>query len=127
MSNWANWEYKQKYKYQGEAGEYLFSKANGEYTELAVEQTETIMKQQSNRNSIEYRVKIREEEYYFSEQKAIEQVLKSEKRKEHINTEVAGITWHDNGEFLIKVVSEDRKEGYIVLYKLYDDKIVKYK
>ncbi len=74
-----------------------------------------------------YNVKIRDEEYYFSEQKAIEQVLKSEKRKEHINTEVAGITWHDNGEFLIKVVSEDRKEGYIVLYKLYDDKIVKYK
>ena len=124
LSNWANWEYKQKY--QGEAGQYLFSKSNGEYAVYAVEEAKNIMEKHSQSDTI-YNVKIRDEEYYFSEQKAIEQVLKSEKRKEHINTEVAGITWHDNGEFLIKVVSEDRKEGYIVLYKLYDDKIVKYK
>ena len=124
MSNWANWEYKQKY--QGEAGQYLFSKSNGEYAVYAVEEAKNIMEKHSQSDTI-YNVKIRDEEYYFSEQKAIKQVLKSEKRKEHINTEVAGITWHDNGEFLIKVVSEDRKEGYIVLYKLYDDKIVKYK
>ena len=124
LSNWANWEYKQKY--QGEAGQYLFSKSNGEYAVYAVEEAKNIMEKHSQSDTI-YNVKIRDEEYYFSEQKAIEQVLKSEKRKEHINTEVVGIMWHDNGEFLIKVVLEDRKEGYIVLYKLYDDKIVEYK
>ena len=125
LSNWSNWEYKQKY--QGEAGEYLFSKANGEYTELAVKQAGTIMKQQSNRNSTEYRVKIREEEYYFSEQKAIEQILKSEKRKGHINAKVINIKWHDNGEFLIKMVSDNKKEGYDIVYKLYDDEVIEYK
>ncbi|NDO46051.1 immunoglobulin-like domain-containing protein [Clostridium sp. MD294] len=117
LSNWSNWEYKQKY--QGEAGEHLFSKANGECAMYAVEEVKHIMEKYSQGSTV-YRIKIKDQEYYFSEQTAIEQVLKLEKRKGHINIEITDIIWHDNGEFLIKVVSEDRKEGYTTVYKLYE-------
>lgn len=117
LSNWSNWEYKQKY--QGEAGEHLFSKSNGEYAVCAVENVKNIMEECSQGSTI-YRVKIKDQEYYFSEQKAIEQFLKLEKRKGHINTKVISIIWHDNGEFLIKAVSDDKKEEYTTVYKLYE-------
>ena len=117
LSNWSNWEYKQKY--QGEAGEHLFSKSNGEYAVCAVENVKNIMEECSQGSTV-YRVKIKDQEYYFSEQKAIEQFLKLEKRKGHINTKVISIIWHDNGEFLIKAVSDDKKEGYTTVYKLYE-------
>ncbi len=122
LSHWSSWENKQNY--QGESIKYLFSKSNGQLAENAIKQIENDMKERMNRQSTEYKMLKRGKEYhdcdtfYFRKDESTEYVLQMERNKGRKNPQITDIKWYDEGRFLIKLVSDDRKECYSVLYDI---------
>lgn len=126
LSNWASWALKDKY--QGQIGQYFFSKANNEN---AVKQIEAITETRRQRNATEYCITKRAEmgeyiRYPFCAENDMEYVLKMQ-RKEHINPKVIDIIWYNEKEFLIKMVSDDRKQGYTIVYNICEESIREYR
>ncbi len=122
LSHWSSWENKQKY--QGESVKYLFSKSNGQLAENAIKQIENDMKERMNTQGAEYKMLKRGKEYhdcdtfYFRKEKSTEYILQMERNKGRKNPQITDIKWYDEGKFLIKLVSDDRKEGYRALYDI---------
>lgn len=46
--------------------------------------------------------------------------------KEHINPKVIDIKWYNEEEFLIKMVSDDRKQGNTIAYNICEESIMEY-